>query len=79
LPFGGVLENADDFTLAKALENKQILKWEGASGGDKKMMTLTEKWKLDGKLETLRENIIRRVRNSTKTWDSSLRSEWQIR
>jgi hypothetical protein len=22
------------------------------------MMTLTEKWKLDGKLETLRENII---------------------
>jgi hypothetical protein len=28
------------------------------SGGDKKMMTLTEKWKLDGKLETLRENII---------------------
>jgi recombination protein RecR len=26
LPFGGVLENADDFTLAKALENKQILK-----------------------------------------------------
>jgi predicted transposase/invertase (TIGR01784 family) len=28
------------------------------SGGDKKMMTLTEKWKLDGKLENLRENII---------------------